>query len=244
MPDILARESGASIAYHRLAGKSPGVIFMTGFMSDMDGGKALALEALCRGRNQAFLRFDYQGHGGSSGVFADGHIGIWADDAIAALDELTAGPQILVGSSMGGWIMLLTAIARPDRIAGLIGIAAAPDFTETLLPHQLSAEQLAEIDDKGVVVLPSEYEDDYVISKTLLHGSRDSLILNGKIAVACPVRLMHGMKDDSVPWKTTLDIQDRLESDDVEVTLIKNGDHRLSEEADLERLMRMVESLA
>ena len=242
-PDILTRENGAAIAYHRLEGKVPGVIFMTGFMSDMDGGKALTLEALCRERGQAFLRFDYQGHGHSSGEFADGHIGIWAGDALAALDELTEGPQILVGSSMGGWIMLLTAITRPERIAGLVGIAAAPDFTETPLPNELTPEQLLEIDDKGLVVIPSEYEDDYIISKTLLEGSRNSLIMTGDIPVDCPVRLLHGMNDVSVPWKTALDIQARLESDDVEVTLIKNGDHRLSEEADLERLKRAVESL-
>ena len=216
---------------------------MTGFMSDMDGGKALALEDYCRGRGQAFLRFDYQGHGQSSGDFADGHIGVWAEDAIRVLDELTEGPQILVGSSMGGWIMLLTAMRRTERIAGLIGIAAAPDFTETLLPNELSPEQLAEIEDKGMIVLPSEYEDDYVISETLLAGSRDSLIMNRPIPVTCPVRLLHGIGDVSVPWRTALDIQDRLQSDDVDVTLIKNGDHRLSEEADLARLLRTVESL-
>ena len=131
-PLILSLSSGASIAYHALAGASPGIVFMTGFMSDMTGSKALALENFARERGQAFLRFDYQGHGQSSGEFAEGTIAVWVADALAAFDQLTEGPQIIVGSSMGGWIMLLTAIARPDRVAGLVGIAAAPDFTEAL----------------------------------------------------------------------------------------------------------------
>ncbi|MBI1985227.1 MAG: alpha/beta hydrolase, partial [Rhodospirillales bacterium] len=131
-PRILSREGGATIAYHRVAGRTPGVVFLTGFNSDMTGGKALALEAFCRKRGQAFVQFDYFGHGASSGEFADGTIGRWADDAVAVLDHLTDGPQVLVGSSMGGWIMLLAALARPKRIAGLVGTAAAPDFTEDL----------------------------------------------------------------------------------------------------------------
>jgi len=242
-PQILTRETGASIAYHKLEGKSPGVVFMTGFMSDMEGGKALALEQLCRDRGHAFLRFDYQGHGASSGDFADGTIGLWAEDALAAFDALTDGPQIIVGSSMGGWMMLLTARARPDRIAGLVGIAAAPDFTENLLPQSLSEEHLDIIEKEGVVVIPSDYEDPYTITKALLEEGGKHTLLDDEIPLDCPVRLLQGMEDTSVPWERALKIQENLRSDDVEVILIKGGDHRLSEDHDLERLKRTVVGL-
>jgi len=173
-PEILAREDGATIAYHRLAGRGPGVVFLTGFKSDMTGGKALALETFCRNRDQAYLRFDYFGHGQSSGTFEDGTIGRWADDAVFALDNLTEGPQVLVGSSMGGWIMLLAAVARPERVAGLVGTAAAPDFTEDLIPAQLTAEQLAEMDRDGFTEIPNCYDDEpYRIAKSLIDEGRD-----------------------------------------------------------------------
>ena len=244
---ILARASGASIAYHAVAGSSsnslPGIIFMTGFMSDMTGGKALALEQLARERELAFLRFDYQGHGQSSGEFAEGTISLWAEDALAVLDELTEGPQILVGSSMGGWMMLLTARTRPERIAGLVGIAAAPDFTEDLLRQELTAEQMAEVEENGFVVVPSEFEDDYTFTKALFDDGKEHLVLREEIPLDCPVRLLHGLNDQSVPWQTALTIQEKLRSEDVEVTLIKNGDHRLSEDADLARLTRTVSAL-
>ena len=206
-PQILTRKNETSIAYHKVEGKAPGVIFMNGFMSDMNGGKALALEQLCRDREQAFLRFDYQGHGKSSGEFTHCTIGTWAKDALAALDQLTEGPQIIVGSSMGGWIMLLTAIARPARVIGLVGISAAPDFTANSLPQQLTTKQLAEIDEKGIIVVPSEYEDPYTITKMLLEEGNQHLVLRGEIPLDCPVRLIHGIKDISVPWKTALKIQ-------------------------------------
>lgn len=243
-PRILTLQSGASIAYHKTPGSSPGIVFMTGFMSDMTGSKALALENLARERGQAFLRFDYQGHGASSGAFADGTIAVWSGDALAAFDELTDGPQILVGSSMGGWIMLLTAMARPDRIAGLVGIAAAPDFTEDLLPKELTTEQMAEINEKGFVVVPSEYEDDYTFTKALFEEGRNHLVLRDEIPLDCPVRLLHGLRDVSVPWETATRIQEKIRSEDVEVILIKNGDHRLSEDADLARLTRTVGQLS
>lgn len=239
-PQILTRGSGPSIAYHRLAGRLPGVVFMTGFMSDMSGGKALALEGMCRARGQAFLRFDYSGHGESEGAFADGTIGSWAADAMAALDTLTEGPQVLVGSSMGGWIMLLTALARPERVAGLVGIAAAPDFTERLLREEMTAAQRQEMERNGRVVVPSEYEDDYVFTKALFEdGKRHLVMLNG-LAIDCPVRLIHGQKDDAVPWQTALAISDKLRSRDVELTLVRGGDHRLSEPHDLDRLTGIV----
>ena len=243
IPKILTLETGASIAYHQRAGAGPGVVFLAGFMSDMTGGKALWLEEFCALRGQAFLRFDYQGHGASSGDFADGHVGVWAADAIAAIEKLTQGPQILIGSSMGGWIMLLVALAMPERVAGLIGIAAAPDFTEDLLCTELSAAQMAEIDTHGLTRIASDYDDDYVITKALLKEGRKHLVLRGDIALDCPVRLIHGLDDASVPWETALKIQERLRSTDVEVSLIKNGDHRLSEPHDLDRLGRTLGAL-
>ena len=242
-PKILTRETGASIAYHMLAGKSPGIVFMTGFMSDMTGSKALALEELCRDRGHAFLRFDYQGHGASSGNFADGTIGLWAEDALAAVDSLTKGPQVIAGSSMGGWIMLLTALARPQRIAGLLGIAAAPDFTEDLLAQSLTEEQLQTIGSNGSITIPSEYGDPYTITKALLDDGTNHVVMRTEIALDCPVRLLHGLKDSSVPWQRSLTLQERLRSDDVDVTLIKGGDHRLSRDQDLKKLQKTAASL-
>jgi len=243
-PEILTRDGGAEIAYCRITGKSPGVVFLTGFKSDMTGGKALALEEFCRRRGQAFLRFDYSGHGASAGAFEDGTIGAWAGDAIAALDALSEGPQVLVGSSMGGWIMLLTALARPDRIAGLVGTAAAPDFTEDLIPGQFSPEQKQQLESQGYAEIPNCYDDEpYKITKALLDDGRDHLLLRSEIALDCPVRLIHGTMDEDVPWQTSQKISDRLRSSDVEVLFVKNGDHRLSEPHDLERLCRTVERL-
>ena len=244
IPKILTCDDDVRIAFHQLAGKTPGVVFLTGFMSDMSGGKALALEEMCRADGRAFLRFDYQGHGASSGEFADGTIGVWAGDALAALDRLTEGPQILVGSSMGGWIMLLVARARPDRVAGLVGIAAAPDFTERFYNDGLTDAQRDEMARTGRVVIPSDYEDDYTFTKDLIEDGRAQCLLEGPIAIDCPVRLLQGMRDDAVPWQTALSIQDKLRSDDVEVALVKDGDHRLSEPHDIERLLATVRGLA
>ena len=237
---ILTRENGTSIAYNKLEGNSPGLLFMSGFMSDMNGSKALALEQHCQERGLAFLRFDYMGHGNSSGNFADGTIGLWAENALTAFDELTEGPQIIVGSSMGGWMMILTAVSRPERVAGLVGIAAAPDFTEDLLPKQLTKIQLSKIQEDGFVVIPSEYETPYTITKKLLDDGTRHLVLRNEIPLDCPVRLLHGLEDTSVPWETALKIQNMVRSKDVEVTLIKNGDHRLSREEDLEKLKKTV----
>ena len=213
---------------------------MSGFMSDMNGSKALALEQHCQEQGLAFLRFDYMGHGNSSGNFADGTIGLWAQNALTAFDELTEGPQKIVGSSMGGWMMILTAVRRPERVAGLVGIAAAPDFTEDLLPKQLTEIQLSKIQEDGFVVIPSEYEIPYTITKKLLDDGTQHLVLRNEIPLDCPVRLLHGLEDTSVPWNTALKIKKMVRSKDVEVTLIKDGDHRLSREEDLEKLKKTV----
>jgi len=244
-PAILARTNGAKIAYHRLRGKPPCVVFMTGFRSDMEGGKALALESLCRERGQAFLRFDYSGHGRSSGAFTDGTIGAWAEDAVAVLDAASEGPLVLVGSSMGGWIMLLAALARRERVAGLVGIAAAPDFTETLIWRALGEAARETLRREGVLYEPSQYDEEPTpITLALIEEGRDHLLLDAPIALDCPVRLIHGMKDPDVPWRTSLDLAEKLASADVEIALIKEGDHRLSEPHDIDRLRRTVAGLS
>lgn len=243
-PQYLDAGPGVSIAYHRLAGKSPGVMFCGGFMSDMTGAKALAVEALCRRRGQAFVRFDYQGHGGSSGTFEDGTIGVWANDALTVFSRLTEGPQVLVGSSMGGWIALLVALQRVERIAGLVGIAAAPDFTEDLIWATASPEKREALQRDGIVREPSAYsETPYGITMELIRDGRERLLLRGPIALSCPVRLLHGMLDPDVPWQRSLRLAERLTAPDVRVHLIKDGDHRLSRDADLALLARTVEEL-
>jgi pimeloyl-ACP methyl ester carboxylesterase len=251
--ETLTRDDGATIAYHRFPAKPsdprarawPGIIFLGGFMSDMTGTKAMALESFARGRGQAFVRFDYLGHGGSSGRFEEGTIGRWAEDAVAVLDHLSSGPQILVGSSMGGWIMLLAALARPARIAGLLGIAAAPDFTEDLMWAKFPPDVQEALARDGFYREPSDYgEEPYSITKELIDEGRRHLLLRGPIAIGCPVRLLQGMADPDVPWQTALKLAERLDSGDVEVTLVKNGDHRLSEPQDLARLTRHLSELS
>jgi len=244
-PQYLACEDGAMIAYRHTPGKGPGVMFLTGFKSDMQGGKALALESFCRNRGQAFTRFDYFGHGESSGAFEDGTIGRWAADAVKVLDDVTHGPQILVGSSMGGWIMLLTALARPDRIAALIGIAAAPDFTHDLIPQRLTEDQIAQLARVGYCDIPNCYDDQepYRILQSFLDEGNQHLLLSGEIAIDVPVRLIHGIRDEDVPWQRAEEIMTHLQSDDVAIQYVKNGDHRLSTDADLARLQRTVRAL-
>lgn len=244
-PAILTRKDGSMIAYHHTAGKSPGVMFLTGFKSDMQGGKATALEEFCLSTGRAFTRFDYFGHGQSSGAFEDGTIGRWAEDAVYVLDQVPAGPQVLVGSSMGGWIMLLAALQRPQRIAGLVGIAAAPDFTRDLIPKALTPEQLQALDQQGFCDIPNCYDDQepYRIRKSLLDDGDNHLLLNGAISLDVPIRLIHGIEDHDVPWQTALKIMERVRSEDVEVQFVKGGDHRLSEPHDLERLTRTVNAL-
>ena len=244
-PRILARGDGATIAYHRLAGRSPGVVFLGGFMSDMTGTKATTLESICRERGQAFVRFDYFAHGASSGDFAEATIGRWKDDALAVLDELTEGPQILVGSSIGGWIMLLAALARPERIHGLIGIAAAPDATEDLMWEELPPAAREAMMRDGFVRVPSEYDPrGYLLTRRLIEEGRKHLLLRAPIGLRCPVHLLHGMRDPDVPWQTSLRLAERLEGDEVTVELIKAGDHRLSTAPDLARLAAAVARLA
>ena len=240
----LARGDGETVAYRQRRGKAPGVVFLGGFMSDMTGTKAEALDRFCAGRGHAYVRFDYFGHGVSSGAFKDATVGRWKDDALAVLDELTEGPQVLVGSSIGGWIMLLAALARPQRIKALLGIAAAPDATEDLMWAELSEEQRATMLRDGFLRLPSEYSPEgYIYTRALIEDGRQHLVMRAPIPLACPVRLLHGLRDPDVPWRTSLALSEKLESPDVCVTLVKAGDHRLSTDADLALLMRTLEPL-
>lgn len=210
----------------------------------MAGTKARFLDDLCAARGLGCVRFDYSGHGASSGRFEDGTIGAWAEDAIAVIDRVTDGPLVLVGSSMGGWIMLLTALARSERIRALVGIAAAPDFTEDLLWPELSESQREAILRDGEVTVPSDYDPrGYILTRKLFEDGRRNFVMREKVPLACPVRLLHGVQDPDVPWRTSLALAERLESEDVVVTLVKNGDHRLSTDEDLARLRRTIGEL-
>jgi pimeloyl-ACP methyl ester carboxylesterase len=237
--ETIDSSSGARVAFHHTPGVEPGVLFCTGFRSDMTGGKALALEHWCRREGRQFTRFDYGGHGASSGRFEDGTIGAWLDDALCVLDRVCDGPQVVVGSSMGGWMMLLLALARPQRIAGLLGIASAPDFTRTLLEQRLSPEQHRQLEQTGYCEVETEYDDGqpYRIGRTLLQEADAHLLLDGPIPIGVPVRLIHGRRDIDVPWERSLALVQQLESADVELQLVKEGGHRLSEPADLQRML-------
>ena len=244
-PTLLKRDGHEAIAYRATAGSTPGVMFCGGFMSDMTGTKATALEAHCRRTGRAFVRFDYTGHGVSGGAFRDGTIGAWRDDALAVLDRVASGPQVLVGSSMGGWIVLLLALARPERVAGLVGVAAAPDFTEDLIWSTLDDAARRSLAETGEIVMPCDYGDDpYAITMGLIEEGRAHLLLRTPIALRCPIHLLQGMRDGDVPWRTALQIAEQVESDSVTVELIKDGDHRLSRDEDLTRLAAAVEEIA
>jgi pimeloyl-ACP methyl ester carboxylesterase len=234
---------GVELAWARLPGHAPTVVFLPGFRSDMNGEKATHLARFCAERGQAVLRFDYSGHGASSGRFQDGTIGSWAKDALAVIDRLAEGALVLVGSSMGGWIALLTAVARPDRVAGLIGIAAAPDFTETLMWNAMTPTERGLLLREGVLLVPSEYGDSFPITRGLIEDGRNNLLLGAPIPIDCPVRLLHGQRDADVPWETSLRIAERVTGDDVRITLVKDGDHRLSRPADLGLLTEVLDRL-
>lgn len=229
------------MAFRHLRGASPAIMFLPGLRSDMDGAKATALSAHCVTTGRAYLALDYRGHGRSSGRFEDGCIGDWLDDALAVLDHSAEPSVVLVGSSMGGWLMLLMALARPDRVKGLLGIAAAPDFTEDLIAARATPEQLTALARYGVYRAPSVYGDALPLTLRLIEEGRKHLLLRGPIPIHCPVHLLHGQHDPDVPWDTVLRLAARLESGAVTVELVKDGDHRLSREIDLRRIVAAVE---
>jgi pimeloyl-ACP methyl ester carboxylesterase len=217
--------------------RRPGLIFMGGFMSDMSGAKATWLESFAGEKGLPYLRFDYSGHGASEGRFEDGTIGGWLGDSLTIFDKLSEGPQILIGSSMGGWLALLAALARPTRVCGVVGIAAAPDFTEELVHSELTAEQREILMREGVVHIDTPYGDKpYAFTRALIEEGRAHVLLDNPIAVRCPVRLIQGYADADVPWETAMAIMARIETADCALTLIKDGDHRLSRPQDLTKI--------
>ena len=220
---------GRRIAYHRTEGQGPGVVFLGGFRSDMEGTKALALEAWAKARGQAFLRFDYSGHGQSSGTFEEGAIGDWFADAAAAITALTEGPQVLAGSSMGGWLALLCAREMPDRVAGLVTVAAAPDFTEDGMWAEFDADQRRALTEAGRLELPSDYSDEpYVITRRLIDDGREWLVLRSPLDLRVPVRFLQGTADADVPVSVALRLLDHVAGPDIRLTLVKEADHRFS----------------
>ena len=239
----LDRGDGTELAWVKQDGRGPVIVFLPGFRSDMTGDKATGLAAFATARGQAMLRFDYSGHGASGGIFTNGTIGVWVADALAVVDKLTTGDLILVGSSMGGWIALLIAIARPERVKAVVGIAAAPDFTQRLMWDAMTPAERQTLERDGVLHIPSQYGDPTPITLRLIEDGRDRLVLNAPIPFAGKVRLLHGQADPDVPWELALRIAERMTTDDLEITLVKDGDHRLSRPRDLALLYRTLGAL-
>ena len=237
--------SERSIAVRRDEGGGPGLFWLGGFKSDMKGTKAEALSQWALENRRACVRFDYSGHGESGGDFREGTIGRWLEESLAVFESQTEGPQVVIGSSMGGWIalLLLRALrqkAAAGRVAGLVLIAPAVDFTEVLMWQRFPAKVKKEIEEKGVWLRPSEYGEPYPITRGLIEDGRKHLLLGNMIATGCPVRVLQGVQDPDVPWNHAVDLTARLAQDDVVLTLVKDGDHRLSRPEDLERLIKAV----
>jgi pimeloyl-ACP methyl ester carboxylesterase len=238
------------IAVRARAGGSTGLFWLGGFNSDMRGTKALALDEWAAGQMRACVRFDYSGHGESGGAFVDGTIGRWLEESVAVFEQFCRGPQVVIGSSMGGWIALLLAreIARregsPASLAGLVLIAPAPDFTEVLMWNGFSPEIRAEITTKGVWLRPSQYGEPYPITRALIEEGRNHLLLGSAIDVGCPVRILQGAQDRDVPWQHAFALAHRLPADDVVLTVIRDGDHRLSRPQDIARMLAAVAEIA
>lgn len=238
---FLERDGLPRLAWRRVEGSGPTVVWLGGFRSDMDGTKAVAIAEAASARGWGCLRFDYRAHGRSEGRWEDCTIGDWRQDSLDALDRLTDGPLVLVGSSMGGWMACLAALARAERVKALVLIAPAPDFTERLMRPQLSPEALRELELNGVWMEPSAYDGPFAITRRFLDEGRDWALLDGEVAIDCPVRILQGSEDPDVPWTHALELAERLRSRDVVFTLVKHGDHRLSTPGDLARLVRAVE---
>ncbi|WP_299615390.1 alpha/beta hydrolase [uncultured Tateyamaria sp.] len=228
-PDYLDTPQGRRLAYHRTEGTGPCVVFLGGLKSDMEGTKAIHLEAWCKAAGRAFLRFDYSGHGESSGTFEEGCIGDWAEDTAHALNTLTSGKLIVVGSSMGGWQSLLFARAHPDRVAGLVTIAAAPDFTEDGYWASFTDAQKAELEAKGQIAMPSDYMEPYIITKRLIEDGRNQLVLRSPLPLPFPVRSLQGTADTAVTTETATRLLNHADSADMALTLVKDADHRFSD---------------
>jgi pimeloyl-ACP methyl ester carboxylesterase len=234
------------IAVRARAGGSPGLFWLGGFKSDMQGTKALALDAWAAEKNRALVRFDYSGHGESGGDFIDGTVGRWLEESVTVFEQFCIGAQVVIGSSMGGWMALLLARELTRRqftranLAGLVLIAPAPDFTEELMWKGFSPEIRREIETKGVWLRPSEYGEPYPITRNLIEEGRNHLILGKAIEVGCPVRILQGARDPDVPWRHAFALAHRLPADDVVLTVIQDGDHRLSRPQDIARIIAAV----
>jgi pimeloyl-ACP methyl ester carboxylesterase len=251
-PCLKSLSVGTDIAARRIAvrwreGAAPGLFWLGGFKSDMKGTKAEALDQWARDRGRAMTRFDYSGHGESEGIFTDGTIGRWLEESVAVFDAFCRGPQVVIGSSMGGWLALLLAqeLARRTQsdpgIASLVLIAPAVDFTEELMWKRFPPEVKREIEQAGVWARPSQYsEEPYPITRGLIEEGRRHLLLDGMIETRCPVRILQGVQDPDVPWQHAVELTARFAQDDVVLTLVKDGDHRLSRPEDIERLIAAV----
>lgn len=239
-PQWVTRDDGIRIAFRPVAGHSPTIVFLPGYASDMLGSKAQALERWAIAQNHAFLRLDYSGCGESEGAFESGTLDRWRDDALLIINTVIQGPIILVGSSMGGWLMLMIALTLPEKVMGLIGIAAAPDFTE----WGFTTEEKDVIRSQGALSRPSEYGPEPMITtKAFWQSGMEHGVLGGEIPIDCPVRLIHGQSDPDVPWHISIQLADRLRSSDVQVHVIKDGDHRLSREQDIAVLISTLDPL-
>lgn len=247
-PLNLTCTSGTRIAYYRRLSQNrsnfPTLIFLGGFMSDMQGTKATALERFAVEQDISFIRFDYHGHGQSGGLFTEGTIGQWKTNALSVIDQLTQGELILIGSSMGGWVMILAALERKSRIRGLVGVATACDFTSRLITPNLTAQQCQLLEEEGMINLASEYsETPYPITKQLLEEAQNHLVLNQPINLTMPIRLFHGMNDDDVPYDLSLALMKQIKGDDVQLLLKKDSDHRMASECDLEEMKQKLITL-
>ena len=238
--DFLDTAQGQRLAYHKSEGAGPTVVFLGGLKSDMEGTKAVYLEAWAQARGQGFLRFDYSGHGESSGAFTDGCIGDWHQDTVAAVMALTTGPLIVVGSSMGGWQALLLARAMPERIAGMVTIAAAPDFTEDGYWASFSDDQKAALDTVGHVELPSDYMEPYVITKRMIEDGRQNLVLRNKLDLPFPVRFLQGTADTAVSTEAAVRLLNHAVGPDMRLLLVKDADHRFSDSTCLDMIENAV----
>lgn len=245
--EVGAQDSARRIAVRARDGTAPGLFWLGGFNSDMRGTKALALDAWAVEHGRALVRFDYSGHGESGGKFADGTIGRWLEESIAVFEQFCHGPQVVIGSSMGGWMALLLARelgkrAKSASLAGLVLIAPAPDFTEELMWKSFSPKIRKEIEEKGVWLRPSRYGDEtpYPITRALIEEGRNHLLLGSAIDVGCPVRILQGAQDPDVPWQHAFKLAQRLPAEDVVLTMIQDGDHRLSRPQDIARILAAV----
>ncbi|KAG6935179.1 abhydrolase domain containing 10, partial [Chelydra serpentina] len=241
---FLSRPDRPNLAYNKIKGKNPGVVFLPGFNSDMNGQKAVALEDFCKSLGHAFVRFDYTGCGSSDGNLQECTFGKWRKDVLSVLDELTNGPQILVGSSLGGWLMLHAAIARPEKVAALVGVAVAADYLVTTF-KQLPLEVQKEIEEKGEWKLPTKHNEEgfYCLSYEFVKEAENHCLLRNPIPITCPIKLIHGMKDEDVPWQVSMQIADHVVSTDVDVILRKVGQHRMNEKDDMKLLVYTVDDL-